>query len=144
MEDLIFIPGNVPSSKNSKIATSRGVFHSKTVQKYLRSHGIQHFSSSKKFVTPYKTIPLTFPVHKLRRMFDDLEKPITIGFHFVRGTKHKFDFTNLVQILLDLFVAFDIIDDDNMDNVIPQCLWIDSKHYSYDKENPGVLVRPMG
>ena len=33
---LLWIPFNVPSSKNSKVKTSRGIFHSKTVKNYLR------------------------------------------------------------------------------------------------------------
>ena len=60
----VFIKGNVPSSKNSRIATKRGVFHSKQVTNYLRDLGIQHFSSSKKEVKVYKTKPLLFPVNE--------------------------------------------------------------------------------
>ena len=136
----IFISGNVPSSKNSKINTSRGSFNSKTVQKYLRSYGIQHYSSSKKEIKTYKTIPMTFPVDELKELFKDKQYPIIIGMHFVRGSKHKWDFHNACQIILDLFTAFDIIEDDNMDCIIPECLFINGKHYSYSKENPGVIV----
>ena len=46
----IFIPFNVPSLKNSKIKTTRGIFPSKTFKKYLQAIGIQHFSSSKKII----------------------------------------------------------------------------------------------
>ena len=46
----IFIPGNVPSLKNSKVKTGRGIFASPTVTKYLKSLGIQRFSSRKKEV----------------------------------------------------------------------------------------------
>ncbi len=35
VDNIIFIPGNIPSLKNSKIATSKGVFSSKTVKKFL-------------------------------------------------------------------------------------------------------------
>ena len=63
---MIFIPHNVASSKNSKINTSKGSFISKTTKKYLRSLGIQSFSSSKKEVKLYKTIPLSFPVKELK------------------------------------------------------------------------------
>ena len=137
---MIFIKGNVASSKNSKINTSKGSFNSKTVQKYLKSLGIQSYSSSKKEVKIYKTIPLTFPLKELKELFKDKSYPIIIGMHFVRNTKHKFDFHNACQIILDLFTAFDIIEDDNMDCIIPQVLWINQSHFSYDKENPGVWI----
>ena len=54
---LIFIPGNVPSSKNSRINTSKGSFASKTVKSYLNSLGIQSYSSSKKLVKGYVNKP---------------------------------------------------------------------------------------
>ena len=54
--DLIFIPGNVPSLKNSKVKTSRGIFSSPTVNRFVRSLGIQSFSSSKKIVKGYKDL----------------------------------------------------------------------------------------
>ena len=138
MEKIVFIKGNVPSSKNSKI---NGKFFSKTVQKYLRSFAIQSFSSTKKQVIGYKTIPMTFPVEELKELFKDKSYPITIGFHFVRNSKHKWDFHNACQIILDLLTAFDIIEDDNMDCIIPQCLWMNDSHYTYDKENPGVYIK---
>jgi len=117
------------------------MIHSRTVVKFLRAHGILSFSSSRKEVTLYKTFPLTFPVEELKWMFKGYDFPVRLGFHFVRGTKHKFDFNNVTQIILDLLVAFDIIEDDNMDYIVPECLWIDGKAYSYDKEKPGVYLR---
>lgn len=135
--DAIFIKGNVPSSKNSKI---NGRFFSKTVQNYLKYYGIATFSSSKKQVVHRKVKPNEFPIEQLMNLFKDREFPITIGFHFVRNSKHKFDFGNVCQILLDLFTAYDIIPDDNMDYVVPQCTWIEKKAYSYDKSFPGVYI----
>ncbi len=137
----IFIPYNTPSSKNSKIATSKGIFHSKTVTKYLRKLGIQHFSPSKKVVKDYKTRENIF-----RCIFEDEGwiKPsecIILGFHFVRGTKHKWDFHNLVQLPLDLLTAHDFIEDDNMDWIIPIPYKKDNKWYSYSKEYPGVYIK---
>ncbi len=137
----IFIKGNVPSSKNSKINTSKGSFNSKTVQKYLRNYGIISYSSSKKEVKTYKTIPMTFPVNELKELFKDHTYPIVIEMHFIRGTKHKWDFHNVCQIILDLFTAFDIIEDDNMDCIIPQCFAMNNSYYTYDRENPGVWIK---
>jgi len=138
---MIFIEGNVPSSKNSKVKTSRGIFHSPTVKKYLSKIGIMKYSAGRKEVIFYKTKPCSFPYEELSNNLKDKEYPIKIGFHFVRGTKHKFDFHNTVQIIADLMVAFDVIEDDNMDCLIPVPFKIDGKYYSYNKEKPGVYIK---
>lgn len=136
----IFIPGHVPSLKNSKVKTSRGIFYSKTVKKYLQKLGIQRFSSSKKIVIGYKTRQNEFA--KLLENFNfNYESPLVVGFHFVRSTKHKFDFHNAVQIVADLLVAHDFIEDDNMDYFIPVPFKMNKQWYSYDKENPGVYLK---
>ena len=137
---MVFISHNVPSLKNGKVKTSRGIFASKTVKKYLRGHGINKYSSSKKEVDGYKTIPMTFPVDQLRGLFDGAKFPAIIGFHFVRDSNRDFDFNNANQLILDLLTAFDIIPDDSMRYVIPQCMVIDGKFYTVDKENPGVFI----
>lgn len=136
----VFIKGNIPSSKNSKVATSRGVFHSKAVSKFLREQGIQHYSSGRKEVTLYKTIPLKFPVKELKELFKDVQYPCELGLHFVRDKKTKFDFINISQIIMDILVAFDIIPDDNMDYIIPYAHVIDNRYYTVDKLNPGVYI----
>jgi hypothetical protein len=136
----VFIKGNVPSSKNSKINTRGGSFNSQTVQKYLRSFGILSYSSSKKEVKTYKTIPMTFPVEELKELFKDRKYPIIIEFHFIRNSKRRWDFGNITQIILDLFTAFNIIEDDSMDFVVPMPNKIDEKWYSYDKDEPGVII----
>ena len=113
---------------------------SKTVKKYLSSLGIQGYSISKREVNLYKTRPLLFPVEELKKLFEDIQYPVLIGMHFVRGTKHKADFHNLAQLPLDLLQAFDIIPDDDMDHIFPVPMMIDYKYYSYDKDNPGVFI----
>lgn len=141
--ELIFIPGNCPSLKNSKIKTSRGIFPSKTVKSYLTDLGIQRYSASRKEVVGYKTKPNKF--EELREIFNKAlegkEPPIEIGFHFVRKTKHKFDFNNANQIIADLLTAHGIIEDDNMDYFIPYAFKMNDKFYTIDKENPGVYLK---
>lgn len=136
----IFIPFNVPSLKNSKIKTSRGIFPSKTVNKYLQNLGIQKYSSRKKEVVEYKTRPNLF-----REIFENInwKKPeglIKIGFHFVRKTKAKFDYINGMQLPLDLLTAHDYIKDDNCDYVIPYIYKKNGQYYSVDSENPGLYL----
>ena len=134
-----FVPFNVPSLKNSKVKTSKGIFMSKTCKNYLTSLGISDYSSSRKEV-------------KLRggkknlflEAFKDWvvpDKQIVLGFHLVRGTKHMCDFNNITQILADLLVAHKLIEDDNMDWFIPQAYKKDGKYYSYSKESPGVYIK---
>ena len=136
-----FIPGNVPSSKNSKIATSKGVFPSKTVQKYLRSLGIKSYSS-KKGVEHYKTrTPLLEFILKGALGHWQPQYPVKIGFYFVRGTKHKFDYINAIQIIQDLLVAYGVIKDDDADHVIPYIWKVKGKFYDYNKKNPGVWIK---
>lgn len=142
-DNLIFIPFNVPSSKNSRINTSKGSFASKTTKAYLNKLGIQTYSSSKKLVKGYVNKPNL--IEQLRENFlkqiEGKQLPLEIGFHFVRDSKRKFDFHNIVQVSLDLLTAHDIIIDDNIDCVIPYALKLDDKFYSVDKENPGVWIK---
>jgi len=139
LDDCIFIPNNVPSSKNSKVKTSKGVFHSKTVKKYLQKLGVQKFSVSKKEYTNYKTRDNEF--EKIFKDVDiDRSSPIIVKFHFVRDSRRKFDFHNVCQIVLDLMVAHDVIEDDNMDYIIPVPMYYNGGWYSIDKESPGVYI----
>lgn len=142
-DDLIFIPFNVPSLKNSKVKTSRGIFASKTVKKYLSFLGIQRYSPSKKEVVGYVRRENLF--ENLRQKFEEQLKgknePFEIGFHFVRSSKRDFDFNNATQIIADLMVAHNIIEDDNMRFFLPYPLKIDGNAYSIDKENPGVYIK---
>jgi hypothetical protein len=153
---MIFIPGNIPSLKNSKVKTSRGIFSSPTVNKFLRSIGIQKFNSRKKEVKGYvdSTRPNQFESLRAEfmKMKSNTSDPIIIGYHQVRNSKRLFDFSNSVEILQDLMTAHDFIEDDNVKHVFPVPMSIDGKLinqnnprafplYSVDKENPGVYIK---
>lgn len=138
MSQLIFIPGNIPSLKNSKI---KGRFPSKTVMKWLRLYGIQSYSPSRKEVKFFKTIrglynfrEIVAPISKIQ------DYPIKLGFHFIRGSKHKWDFNNATHIVLDLMTAFNIIPDDSVNYILPFPLELEGKYFDYDKDNPGVYI----
>jgi Holliday junction resolvase RusA-like endonuclease len=115
-DNLIWIPYNVPSSKNSRINTTRGSFMSKPSKAYITKLGIQSYSSGKKIVKGYISRPNL--IEQLRSEFEKRIEgksfPLEIGFHFVRDSKRKIDFHNIVQIILDLLTAHNIIEDDNM------------------------------
>ena len=154
--DMIFIPHNVPSLKNSKVKTSKGIFASPTVSKYIRKLGIQGFNSRKKEVKGYvdKARPNEFEA--LRVKFETMRAgkgdPLIIGYHQVRNSKRLFDFSNSVEILQDLMTAHDFIEDDNVKYVFPVPMSIDGRLinesnprefplYSVDKDNSGVWIK---
>lgn len=139
--NIVFIPLNVPSSKNSKVATSRGVFNSKLVQIYLRGLGVKSYSVSKKTIEYKIGANNAFPEEQLKLILSGEVKPAVIGLHFVRKDSRKFDFHNISQIIFDLLVAARIIEDDDMSQVIPVPLMINGRYYSINKESPGVIVK---
>ena len=153
---MIFIPGNIPSLKNSKVKTARGIFSSPTVNKFLRSIGIQKFNSRKKEVKGYVDPTRPNQFEALRKEFMKMKShtsdPIVIGYHQVRNSKRLFDFSNSVEIVQDLMTAHDFIEDDNVKHVFPVPMSIDGQLidpdnprafplYSVDKENPGVYIK---
>lgn len=139
---MIFIKGNVPSSKNSKVATSRGVFHSKAVRKYLQQIGVKNYSVRRHEVDEYKKRCNSFR-EAVGAYFDQITYPCMLGLHFVRSTKRQFDFHNISQIVLDLLVAHSFIEDDSMTYLIPFPFQIDGRWFTVDKDNPGVYLKIM-
>ena len=119
---MIFIKGNVPSSKNSKVWTGKFLVWSKTAQKYRKESKQQWVDNRDKFLKECKKA----------------EKPYVVSFTFVRGSKHKFDYVNPLQTVLDIMVEEGWLDDDNADEIIPVF-----EPYLYDKENPGVMIEVL-
>lgn len=151
---MIFIPFNVPSLKNSKIKTAKGIFSSKTVKQYLRNLGIQSYSSSKKTVLGYKTRPNQIEMlrDRFEALLEDKGKPLLLSFHFVRDSKRLFDFGNATELIFDLLTAHNIINDDNISEIIPSVMTIDGilptadnirelQWYSVDKNATGVWLK---
>lgn len=150
---MIFIPYNTPSLKNSKVKTSKGVFSSKTVKKYLNKLGIQNYSSSKKIVKGYVAKENEFEIlrNEFKKSLENKRFPLLLGFHFIRDSKRKFDFGNATEIIFDLLTAHDIIPDDNISYIIPSIMSVDGvlpsisnmreiEWYSVNKEKPGVYL----
>ena len=114
-----FIPGNVPSSKNSRRWTGKFFIASKTVMKYRKS-------TEKLFKADTVSFHKEFSKYKL---------PVYVHFTFIRGTRHKFDYLNPAQTVQDDMVKHGWIEDDNCEFIIP-CF----EEYKYDKKNPGVII----
>lgn len=151
---MIFIKGNIPSLKNSKVKTKRGIFSSPTVKKWLRTLNIQSFSSSKKLVKGYVDKDRPNKFEALRSEFNKMkigkDDPLIIGYHQVRGSKRLFDFSNSVEIIQDLLTSHDFIEDDNVKYVFPVPMTKEgeiasskNRHllYSVSKESPGVWLK---
>lgn len=118
--DTIFIPGNTPSSKNSKQITKSGfIVHSKQCQKYYKETNTYWKENKDKFLELVKDKP----------------KPYKVCFKFIRDSKRRFDFINPCQTVSDLMVKYGWIDDDNMNEIIPSF-----EPHEVDKENAGVYI----
>lgn len=115
-----FIRNNVPSLKNSKRWTGKFLIASKSVMEYLKA-------------TKYDYLGLK------KDMLKELEnktKPYKISFKFIRGSRHKFDYVNAVQLPLDILVDIGVLVDDNADEVVPIF-----EPYEYNKDYPGVIIK---
>ena len=120
---MIFIAGNVPSSKNSKRWTGKMLINSKTVMNYIKATKSQYVRNRDKFL----------------EMTAGLEYPVVVSFKFIRGSRHKFDYINPAQTVQDLMVKNEWIEDDNANFIIPRF-----EEFIYDKENPGVEIQVYG
>lgn len=155
----IFLPGAVPSAKNSKMIgfyycgvgkTSNWKFNKNGVNKditpTLRSS--DQTEAYIKHIAPY----IIENKQRFKALIKDLPKPYIIQLHFVRKTKAKFDFQNPTQCIADCIsgsywkkhdkiphVATQWIDDDDIDTAlfIPP---LAAPFYSVDKDNSGVWI----
>lgn len=138
-----WIPGNVPSLKNSKVATKKGVFPSKTVIKYLQKLGIKKYSVRNKTHENYVNRENIFE-EKTTIMKEILSQRISLphilGLYFIRDSKRKFDWINAAQIICDLLVAHGVIEEDHIDALIPMPVYILGRWYSVDKHEPGCRI----
>lgn len=126
--DCIYIPGNVPSSKNSRQKTKHGMFiASPATRKWRELSAPFIFESKDKFL----------------KLVQNLEKPYHIGFFFIRKTKHQFDWVNPLQTIQDEMVRMHLLEDDNMDELVPHPISINNKFYAIDKTNHGVIIKVL-
>lgn len=117
---MIFIKGNVPSSKNTKQWTGKYLVWSKAAQKYVKE--------TEKFWIEERDNWL--------KMIKGKTFPLKVSFKFIRKSKHRFDYVNPLQTVLDLMVKYEWISDDNADVILPVF-----EPYEYDKDNSGVYIK---
>lgn len=121
-----WIPGNVPSSKNSKRA-----FMSKGKQIVISSKLTVDYEKSTMWL--WKQMSDHFRVALIGK-----QQPYRISFKFVRDSRRKFDYINPAQTVQDLMVKYGWIEDDNCDILIPVF-----EQFEYNKDNPGVMITIM-
>ena len=122
--NFIFIPNNVPSSKNAKRAFKGIVLESLLCVEYR------------------KNTKMHWKVFKPRflKMIEGKEKPYRIEMMFIRDSKRRSDYHNLVQLPFDLMTDNEWIDDDNMDEVVPVPPYMP---YAIDKLIPGLIIKVL-
>jgi len=135
-EQSIFIPGNVPSSKNGKRwvtfntkpgskAKRKGMLiNSALVMRYIENTALYYYKHAGEF----------------RYMVADLEPPYTVYFYFIRDSRRIFDYNNSSHVVTDLMRKNKWIDDDNMNWLIPDF----SKRYEVNKAKAGVIITVEG
>jgi len=119
--DKIFIPTNVPSSKNSRRWTGKYFIGSKQTMRYYKETKGYWLQHKKDFKNMVKDL--------------DTKKPYRIVFKFVRKSRHKFDYINPAQTVQDQMVKYGWITDDNANEMIPVF-----EEYEYNKDKPGVYI----
>jgi len=118
----IFIPGEVPSSKNSQQICMRGG---------------RRILSKSKFASQYdkKTLIIYKESQPIFLSMIPYEYPLFVLFQFIRRTNGVFDYCNLVQSVQDQMTRANWIPDDRMTYLVPVFI-----PYYKDKDNPGVWI----
>ena len=128
MKNSWFIPGEVPSSKNSK--------------QILRTKTGRWFIGSSKPSLAYKTTRGILYVNmknSFRKAVDSLGDnpyPLTVDFLFIRKTKRAFDYNNISQMVQDMMVVHGVIPDDSCNYLIPHF-----SGFEVNPKNPGVIIK---
>jgi len=132
-----FIKGNVPSKKNARqnfVKNGRQIsIPSKLHAAYVKSTAMQYEVFGREFRAAVEHYKVIYPLY--------------VEFHFVRGSKHSFDYCNAIQTAEDIMkdqvsrttgaiTKKGWIPDDSADYLIPVI-----KPYDYDKNNPGVHIK---
>lgn len=129
-EFTVFIPGNVPSSKNSRMPHPKikgCIIPSSQTSAYYRNTEDHWNLNSMAFRYNWDKFAVRKPW------------PIYIG--FVRADKRRYDWINPVQCVMDRMVKFNWIDDDDVSNVIPFPARIDGSFHEVNAYTAGVYIK---
>lgn len=154
-----FIPGNVPSSKNShrifQMYTGRstccGAEYTKTPSKEgtiftCRRCGQKTQPGKRPIIKKSELAEAYFAEKKplyegigynFVQLIRDKPLPVMLGLFFIRDSKRDFDFNNASQIVQDVMVEYHLLPDDNCNYMMPLPLG-----QIYGKSIPGVIIKP--
>lgn len=122
---MIIIEQQLISSKNSK--------------EIYRPKGYKHFivGKNKRALESEKNLILELSLKKkqFQNELRDISYPMYILFKIYRKDKTRFDYVNIIQLLLDCMVKVGIIEDDNANLLIPAFY-----PYEVDKNRPRVEI----
>lgn len=155
----IFLPGNCPSSKNSKDIGFYFLKHTDESNWYIRKSDeyrkIRPTLQSSKLTKEYVKHIAPYIIEnrmKFLKLLEGLQKPYIIELHFVRDSKRAFDHINATQVVADIMTghywrndpkiphaATVWLNDDNMNEVmfIPP---LTPPHYTVNPQKPGVWI----
>ncbi len=130
--NTFIIPGELYSSKNSRLPLIYKDEKGKTIRKVIKSHAasaqakrlLRLFACNPAFVASF--------CHEVQRM----PLPIRLQIKIYRQTGRRFDYNNICQNLFDCMVKAELIVDDCADHLLPVYL-----PYEIDKNAPRVELR---
>lgn len=130
----IYIPGNVPSSKNNRglMRVSKVVKQSPMMVTGTLIPSPQTQAYKKDTKQYWEKLAPVF-----RHMIGIRTPPYTISFFFIHKTQHASDYINRAQTVQDIMTDNSWIGDDNFREVIPDF----SEGCAYDKNFPGVIIK---
>lgn len=120
--EYFWISGNTPSSKNNRVWTGSYFIASKATTRWRRDTKKEWLSQRQEFIESLVGLP----------------KPYYIELTFVRRTKHRFDYINIAQGVMDEMVEHGWLQDDDAENAKPYF-----GDFEYNKDNPGVKIRVL-
>lgn len=148
----IFLPGNIPSSKNSKQIQER--YTGKSIccsadydrkTKLCSKCGKITGSAKRPMLVNSEVVQKYVENHaddynKVRPLFLELAKgqtlPLQVGVYFIRDSHRRWDIGNACQIITDLMKDHFLIPDDDSTNI--SCVFLG---FHVDKDKPGCIVK---
>jgi len=131
VENAVFIPGDVISSKNSKVNIR--IKNSKFNPSIMSPAATRYLKVSK---NDWENMAMVFR-HKVRLLQDSF--PLFLQFIFVRQEKRLFDYHNMVQFPVDIMQKFGWINDDD----ISQIIIIPYHTVFLNREKPGMYIKVL-
>jgi len=119
-DHVFWISGNTPSSKNNRVWTGTHFHSSPATQKWRRQTKFEWMYQKMIFQYLISTLPI----------------PYFIELTFIRKSRHRFDYGNIAQAVLDEMVFHEWLVDDNAN-------WIKPYYgtYVHDPVTPGVIIK---